>query len=57
MILTFIGFLLEQRKLEVYHTQLVGELLLCILLGMNDIRAELLLGIQWAEVKECNKIN
>ena len=57
MILTFFGLLLEQRELKVYHTQLVGELLLRILLGKNDIRAELLLEIQGAEVKERHKIN
>ena len=57
MILTFIRLLIEQRELEVYHTQLVGELLLRILLGKNDIRAELLLEIQGAEVKERHKIN
>ena len=57
MILTFIGLLREQRKLEVYHTQLVGELLLRILLGKNDIRAELLLEVYRAEVEECHKID
>ena len=29
MILTFIGLLREQRELQEYHPQLVGELLLC----------------------------
>ena len=56
MILTFIGLLREQRKLEEYHPQLVGELLLRILLGKNDIRAELLLEIQRTEIQECHKI-
>ena len=34
MILTFIGLLREQRELEEYHPQLVGELLRGALLGV-----------------------
>ena len=57
MILTFIGLLREQRELEEYHPQLVGELLRGALLCQDDIRAELLLEVYRAEVEECHKID
>ena len=55
LVFTFVGLLLEQRELEVYHPQLVGELFHRALLRQDDIRAELLLKVYWGEAQESHQ--